>query len=45
MIADSRQLRKVRYSLRDCYLSAFALFYVICCGARYVAFDRFLLVE
>ena len=28
MIADSRQLRKVRYALRDCYLSAFAMFYL-----------------
>ena len=27
-IADTRQLSKVRYSLRDCYLSAVALFFV-----------------
>ena len=31
-IVDSRQLSKVRYSLRDCYLSALALFYVLCCA-------------
>ena len=27
-IVDTRQLSKVRYTLRDCYLSAVALFYV-----------------
>ena len=27
-IGDTRQLSKVRYSLRDCYLSALALFFV-----------------
>ena len=27
-IVDARQLSKVRYTLRDCYLSAVALFYV-----------------
>ena len=27
-IVDARHLRKVRYCLRDCYLSAFALFYL-----------------
>ena len=27
-IADTRQLSKIRYSLRDCYLSALALFFV-----------------
>ena len=31
-IVDARQLSKVRYTLRDCYLSAVALFYVICCA-------------
>ena len=33
-IVDTRQLSKVRYTLRDCYLSAVALFYVICCALR-----------
>ena len=31
-IVDTRQLSKIRYSLRDCYLSALALFYLICCA-------------
>ena len=31
-IVDTRQLSKVRYTLRDCYLSAVALFFVICCA-------------
>ncbi len=31
-IVDTRQLNKVRYTLRDCYLSAAALFFVICCA-------------
>ena len=44
-VVDTRQAGKVRYSLQDCYVCAFALFYLICCGARYVAFEPFLLVE
>ena len=31
-IVDTRQLSKIRYSLRDCYLSGLALFYLICCS-------------
>ena len=31
-IVDTRQLSKIRYTLRDCYLSAVALFFVICCA-------------
>ena len=31
-IVDTRQLNKVRYTLRDCYVSAAALFFVICCA-------------
>ena len=31
-ILDARQPSKVRYALRDCYLSALAMFYLICCA-------------
>ena len=31
-IVDTRQLSKICYSLRDCYLSGLALFFVICCA-------------
>ena len=36
-IVDTRQLSKVRYTLRDCFLSALALFYVLCCAQHKTA--------